>query len=253
MVRLIDLLRALRIELSAFKIHLATDSGDSQDPCGSNPLNAFYHGQFKEWQESQTKKNFSRPHILSLIAVQREIWLFAGVYRVLGVGAGDDRAKYLYHTKLEPGQKELIGSIFVQFKRPGRQSYLNGENYANQITLEYTDYDIDMASSRKEGALFYRLHLVRERDQTLVMKKKKIALLNNSSLSCEVCGFSFIRKYGRRGHDFCEVHHVEPLAVRACSSLTKLNDLAIVCSNCHRMLHREPYIRPSELRNQLKK
>jgi 5-methylcytosine-specific restriction protein A len=55
-------------------------------------------------------------------------------------------------------------------------------------------------------------------------------------LACEVCNFDFGVVYGELGTGFAECHHKLPLSegVRR----TRLEDLAIVCSNCHRMLHR---------------
>ncbi|WP_353890373.1 HNH endonuclease [uncultured Citrobacter sp.] len=40
------------------------------------------------------------------------------------------------------------------------------------------------------------------------------------------------------GSDFCEVHHINPLSETNDQTETSLDDLAIVCSNCHRMIHR---------------
>jgi 5-methylcytosine-specific restriction protein A len=56
-----------------------------------------------------------------------------------------------------------------------------------------------------------------------------------------VCGFDFAGVYGPRGSNFCEVHHLKPLSDVHSEVETRLQDLAIVCSNCHRMLHREPW------------
>jgi 5-methylcytosine-specific restriction protein A len=40
------------------------------------------------------------------------------------------------------------------------------------------------------------------------------------------------------GRGFAECHHLVPLAEVAFHRNTRLTDLAIVCANCHRMLHR---------------
>jgi len=58
--------------------------------------------------------------------------------------------------------------------------------------------------------------------------------------SCSVCKFNFEKAYGEWGKDFIEVHHIEPLASGAGKS-RKINpktDLLVLCSNCHRMVHR---------------
>ncbi|MFN8627648.1 MAG: HNH endonuclease [Candidatus Binatia bacterium] len=72
--------------------------------------------------------------------------------------------------------------------------------------------------------------------QGLVEAKKHEAAASGS-LSCEVCGFDFEATHGTLGRGFCEVHHRTSLA-RSGPVQTALRDLAIVCSNCHRMLHR---------------
>jgi len=67
-------------------------------------------------------------------------------------------------------------------------------------------------------------------------------------LACEVCGFDFAEVFGDLGQDFIECHHKVPLS-RSEETKTKLRDLAVVCSNCHRMLHRrQPWPAVEELR-----
>jgi predicted HNH restriction endonuclease len=53
---------------------------------------------------------------------------------------------------------------------------------------------------------------------------------------CRVCGFRFGEVYGERGEGFIEVHHLKPIARGR--RRTRLEDVTVVCSNCHRMLHR---------------
>lgn len=102
-----------------------------------------------------------------------------------------------------------------------------------------------------EGRLLTRLHRVRERDRRLVERKKAGVLSSNGALSCEVCRFDFAATYGTLGERFIEAHHIVPLS-EAGASRTSLADLALVCSNCHRMLHRaKPWIGPRQLRDLL--
>jgi hypothetical protein len=89
-----------------------------------------------------------------------------------------------------------------------------------------------------EGRLLIKNHLVRERNPALVKKKKRAVLSTTGTLACEVCRFDFSAKYGELGRGFAECHHLTPLALLAKTRATKLEDLAIVCANCHRMLHR---------------
>jgi HNH endonuclease len=89
-----------------------------------------------------------------------------------------------------------------------------------------------------EGRILIKTHLVRERNQALVKKKKEAVLSTTGALACEVCRFDFLETYGELGRGFAECHHLNPLALLAKTIETKLEDLAIVCANCHRMLHR---------------
>ena len=47
--------------------------------------------------------------------------------------------------------------------------------------------------------------------------------------------------YGDIGEGFIECHHLLPLSQIRPNQVTKLSDLATVCANCHRMLHRGGY------------
>ena len=94
--------------------------------------------------------------------------------------------------------------------------------------------DVDIHDfTATEGNRRLVLHLQRERNQTVVRKKKKYA----ASLDCEVCGFSFGRAYGSAASEYCEVHHLLPLSDIEHSTQTRIEDLAILCANCHRVVH----------------
>jgi len=97
--------------------------------------------------------------------------------------------------------------------------------------------DVDETAVRA-GGIRARLHLDRERDKGIIERKRRSVLNGGRCLVCEVCGFDFAEKYGERGEGFCEVHHTRPLADSGATRETRLEDLAVVCSNCHRMIHR---------------
>lgn len=97
--------------------------------------------------------------------------------------------------------------------------------------------ELDEEVTGVEGTPRLRAHLVRERDRRVVIEKKKQAI-QNGSLQCEICNFDFLRIYGELGREFCEVHHLIPLHKADGFVETRLDDLALVCSNCHRMIHR---------------
>lgn len=101
-----------------------------------------------------------------------------------------------------------------------------------------------------EGSVFERLHRLRERNPSLVLRKKNEVQRISGALRCEVCEFDFALAYGELGTFFAECHHIRPMAELTQPSHTRLSDLVIVCSNCHRMLHRrKPCCSIEELRS----
>ncbi|MGO8869009.1 MAG: HNH endonuclease [Alphaproteobacteria bacterium] len=47
----------------------------------------------------------------------------------------------------------------------------------------------------------------------------------------------FRRYYGERGEGFIECHHRQPLDALVEGTKTRIDDLALLCANCHRMFH----------------
>jgi len=74
-----------------------------------------------------------------------------------------------------------------------------------------------------------------ERDPSL-----RDAAISIHGTRCQVCGFSFEAVYGPWGRGFAIVHHLRMLADDAESQreTDPRTDLAVVCANCHCMIHR---------------
>lgn len=90
-----------------------------------------------------------------------------------------------------------------------------------------------------EGAPVLKGHLRRERRSAdLARKLKRSTLKRTGRLVCEVCDFDFAAAYGSHGLGYIEAHHIVPLSEANESVITRMADLALVCANCHRMLHR---------------
>lgn len=100
----------------------------------------------------------------------------------------------------------------------------------------------------REGRELLRLHRRRERSPKAVRRKKETVLAASGKLLCEVCDFDFAVAYGDLGVGFAECHHRVPLAQLKVERRIRLSELAIVCANCHRMLHRRPMCSVEELR-----
>ncbi len=100
-----------------------------------------------------------------------------------------------------------------------------------------------------EGRVLQRMHQMRERNSALVKRKKAEVLRLKGCLACEACGFDFQRVYGELGVGFAECHHRSALSQLPGIRVSKTVDLAIVCANCHRILHRvRPWMSVEALR-----
>jgi 5-methylcytosine-specific restriction protein A len=89
-----------------------------------------------------------------------------------------------------------------------------------------------------EGTINYELHKVSERSTEVVLIAKKNRLKKENKLECDICNFNFSDVYGELGEGFIEAHHTVPVSQMKEGHQTKPEDLALVCANCHRMLHR---------------
>lgn len=104
-----------------------------------------------------------------------------------------------------------------------------------------------------EGKERYILHKKAERNAALVAEAKAKFLEGDPNMCCEVCGYSFFLTFGEAGAGYIEAHHTVPVSTMQPGHLSRLEDLAMVCSNCHVMLHRiNPLPSVSELRQRLR-
>jgi len=58
-----------------------------------------------------------------------------------------------------------------------------------------------------------------------------------SNFTCEACEFNFKDFYGIIGSKFAEAHHKIP--INAGTRTTTIDDIDVLCANCHRMVHKE--------------
>lgn len=99
-----------------------------------------------------------------------------------------------------------------------------------------------------EGREYYLQHRARERNPNVVRAAKAKFLQDHGRYVCQCCRFNFEDVYGKIGRGFIEAHHITPVRDLQPGSMTKVADIALVCSNCHRMLHRRrPWITMSDL------
>lgn len=102
-----------------------------------------------------------------------------------------------------------------------------------------------------EGGTTQRIVNTHERNPKNVRRAKAV-----HGTRCKVCGFDFEATYGKHGKGYIEAHHLCPVSSLKKSTIVDVKtEMTVVCSNCHRMLHRDSakMLTPEELRNILQK
>lgn len=84
-----------------------------------------------------------------------------------------------------------------------------------------------------------RTHKTYDRNPSLARRAKEIHLY-----VCMACGFDFEKAYGDLGKKYIEAHHLIPVYKKKGNEegLNPKEDFAVLCANCHRMIHRSKYI-----------
>jgi predicted HNH restriction endonuclease len=105
-----------------------------------------------------------------------------------------------------------------------------------------------------EGAIVERIHSSRERNAKVIEIAKKNFKAKYGKLFCEICNFDFEEVYGDLGSEYIEGHHTIAVSEMKPDHKTLPEEIAMVCSNCHKMLHRKrPWLSIKELKTILKR
>ena len=123
--------------------------------------------------------------------------------------------------------KKILEAYETLFLRGGRDS-----DYFSIIDQDVTDKKFTIEETYKKKV---HAHIERPSNAKIKQLKKKLGYV------CQCCDFDFEKTYGSWGKEFAEVHHVKPLAELKGEEQTTdpKTDLAILCANCHRMVHRK--------------
>jgi 5-methylcytosine-specific restriction protein A len=114
--------------------------------------------------------------------------------------------------------------------------------------------NIETEGEFPEGKVIERMHKSRERNSRAVKIAKENFIKIHKKLFCQVCDFDFEDKYGRLGKNFIEGHHIIPISEMAPDHKTRPQDIVMLCSNCHRMIHKKrPWLTITNLSSILKK
>src|SRR4030042_5967074 len=120
---------------------------------------------------------------------------------------------------------------------------LNGERLSEINKMENSEKSLAFKAAVEteeleiieEGIERYKSEaMFRSRNYKLIEEKK-----SRSDYHCEVCNMRFVDIYGEIGEKYIIAHHIKPIGHRKNDLVTKIDDVALVCSNCHDMLHRK--------------
>jgi predicted Zn-ribbon and HTH transcriptional regulator len=112
------------------------------------------------------------------------------------------------------------------------------ENVLSDLFAEI-EFDAHQIFVRTEGGRHAVISTRIERDPAL-----RNAAMRLHGTRCQVCGFDFEEKYGSWGRGFAIVHHLRMLAEDNASEreTNPRTDLAVLCANCHCMVHRRRHV-----------
>ena len=197
---------------------------------GNPPRGIIAHGtvtqsnfDYEDWNKDRARQD------LNHIAGKCDTLLNYKTQDILDVSVLDEKCKgQLWHPqqsgiqiqdKVLPTLQELWAEVTKDYPDNPEES-----------VLEEND---DGASGIVEGTKKSVYTTTYERDPNV----RRTFLKGKQELKCEVCGFDFKKAYGKLGAGYIEVHHKKPVSEGV--RMTDLNnDLAMLCSNCHRMIHR---------------
>ena len=145
-------------------------------------------------------------------------------------------------------------AYFIEYKRDALPEDATLEHHLREIVTLYdlllarggtdnVDTAIDFSGDNTDEALseiterrrYVRHARIERSSQASKMAKKVLGHI------CQGCGFDFEKVYGERGADFIEAHHLIPLhslPEGKAVTMDPQKDFAVLCCNCHRMVHR---------------
>lgn len=108
---------------------------------------------------------------------------------------------------------------------------IDGDWYATDE--DQYSYTPDVERDYYEGEKRERLSTYYERDP-----KARQACIDAHGYTCKSCGFNFEETYGELGKNYIQVHHIVPLhKIGKRYKVDPINDLVLLCANCHVMIH----------------
>ncbi|HTA63017.1 MAG TPA: HNH endonuclease [Bacteroidia bacterium] len=164
----------------------------------------------------------------------------------------------ILNTKPEPNDK-LEKKYFLYSNNLGIKPSENGAFGVKRkfwlLNLK-TDFQSneELTGEFPEGKIIERIHKHRERNSYVVQLAKTNFKKKHGRLFCQICKFDFEKAYGVIGKDFIEGHHTIAVSKMSANHKTRPEDIAMLCSNCHKMVHKKrPWLTMLDLQYLVKK
>ena len=138
----------------------------------------------------------------------------------------NDRLHVSHRPGYEPVEIYLAAKLIVESQAfDGDKDILSG-----RVNLRTRSYEGIIEGIARES-------VVLSRSRSATLRREALRL---SGGVCEGCGVDFTVILNGRGLRALQVHHKAQLALRETPEATSLKDLAVVCANCHAIIHTNP-------------
>lgn len=142
-----------------------------------------------------------------------------------------------YWFDIEVAKRNKKYRLIKKYKKIRKRPFVKVKK--NVADFNLLDYKYPQPRKREdkypEGAEQIFIQTTQERNPRL-RRDAKIKY----GINCMVCGFNFDKHYGKKiGKNYIEIHHTKPLVVAKIKRETNINDVIVICSNCHRIIHRK--------------
>ena len=218
------------------------------DPIHQTDLSKYKEGEpQKLWAELAPAQKASLKRVAYQMTKGDTIYVKEGT-RIIGKGRVLGRYKYDKRNRIvDPNGYPWNHQVPVKWQRDFAPIHmlLGAEQFA---VLRLTAGQVDKLERRiarataearglevTEGERLRVEISFRQRNRTIIIAKKAL-----SDGRCEACGMSFADRYGV--DELCLVaHHKDPIGGRDRASSTTFDSIALICPNCHAVVHTAKY------------
>jgi len=145
------------------------------------------------------------------------------------------RNGHVYHIEYDstnlPSEEVLVRDLYKMLDAYETLFFRGGRDSDNFSINEQKDEEVSIEETYRK-----KVHYLIERPNNSQIKKIKGKL----GYLCQGCDFDFENIYGELGKEYIEAHHLIPVSKLKKGESRKITetDFAVLCANCHRMIHR---------------